>query len=40
MVLVNADGDQVRPVIGLSVVGVTQMPVDHAWYNRSSIVVP
>jgi len=40
MVLVNADGDQVRPVIGLSVVGVTQMPVDHAWYNRSSITVP
>lgn len=40
MVLVSADGSSVRAVVGLGVVGVTQMPVDHAWYNRSSSVAP
>lgn len=29
-----------RPVMGLVIVGVAQVPNDHAWYNRSSIVVP
>lgn len=40
LVLINADGDQIRPVIQLRAQGVSSVPEDHAWFNRSSIVVP
>lgn len=40
MVLVNADGTQVRPVINLRAQGVSSVPQDHAWFNRRVIVVP
>lgn len=36
MVLVSADGTQVRPAINLIVQGVTTLPVDHAWFNRTT----
>ena len=36
MVMVNADGTQVRAVLGLAVQGVTTLPTDHAWFNRTS----
>jgi hypothetical protein len=36
MVMVGKTDAEVRPVIGLAVQGVTQLPVDHTWYNRSA----
>jgi len=40
MMMINADGDQVRPVVGLFAQGVSTIPTDHKWFNRSNIVVP
>jgi len=40
MVLINADGDQVRRVNQLNVQGVATIKTDHKWFNRSSITVP
>lgn len=40
MVLINADGDQVRPVHQLRVQGMSALPLDHAWFNRTTITVP
>jgi len=34
MVMVNKDGTQVRPVLTLTVKGVSTVPLDHAWFNR------
>jgi hypothetical protein len=36
MVMINADGTQVRPVLGLAVQGVTTLPTDHTWFNRTT----
>jgi hypothetical protein len=36
MVLVNKDGTQVRSVVELIAAGVTQLPTDHAWFNRTT----
>jgi hypothetical protein len=40
MVLINADGDQVRPVIQLIVQGVSTVKPDHKWFNRTTTTVP
>jgi len=40
MVMVNADGDQVRPILGLSAQGVSTVPMDHTWFNRTTITTP
>lgn len=40
LVMVNADGTQVRPVIQLRAQGVTTLPLDHKWFNRRRITVP
>jgi hypothetical protein len=36
LVMVNADGTQVRPVIALRAQGVSSVPTDHAWFNRTT----
>lgn len=33
--MISKDGSQVRPVVGLVAQGVSQVPSDHAWFNRS-----
>lgn len=40
MVMVSADGSQIRGVTGLFVQGVAQVKADHKWFNRRTIVVP
>ena len=35
--LINKTGSNVRPVVNMVVQGVTNLPVDHAWFNRRSI---
>ena len=35
MSLINKTGTQVRSVIGLSAAGVSFLPLDHAWFNRT-----
>lgn len=35
MVMVGKTAAEVRPVTQLAVQGVTQLPVDHTWYNRT-----
>lgn len=35
MCMVNADGTQVRDVINLRVQGISQLPLDHKWFNRT-----
>jgi len=35
MVLVNKTGTSVRGLLGLSVQGVSSVPMDHTWYNRT-----
>ena len=35
LVMVNKDGTQIRPVYSLRAQGVAQLPLDHAWYNRT-----
>jgi hypothetical protein len=35
MVMVNKAGDQIRPVNQLRVQGVSTIPTDHAWFNRT-----
>lgn len=34
--LISKDGTQVRPVVGLFQSGVTTLPTDHAWFNRTA----
>lgn len=34
--LVSKSGSQVRNVVGLAAAGVTTLPTDHAWFNRTS----
>jgi len=34
--MVNKTGSNIRAVAGLTSVGVVQLPVDHAWFNRTS----
>lgn len=36
MVMVNADGSQVRPIVQLRAQGVSAVPLDHAWFNRTT----
>jgi len=36
MVMVNAAGTQIRPIVQLRVQGVGSVPTDHAWFNRTS----
>jgi len=36
LVMINADGTQVRNVIALNATGCTTLPTDHAWFNRTS----
>jgi len=36
MVMINADGTNVRSVRELLVQGVSALPMDHAWFNRTS----
>lgn len=33
--MINKDGTQVRNVVGFSVQGVSSLPLDHAWFNRT-----
>jgi hypothetical protein len=33
--MINRDGSQVRNVVGLVAQGVSQVPSDHAWFNRT-----
>lgn len=40
LVMVNKDGTQVRPVYALRAQGVSQLPLDHAWYNRTGPTPP
>jgi len=35
LAMINASGTQTRLLIGLAVGGVSQLPVDHAWFNRT-----
>jgi hypothetical protein len=35
IVMISKTGGTVRPVIGLIAVGVSQVPTDHAWFNRT-----
>lgn len=35
MVMINKTGTQIRPVAGLSVGGVSAVPQDHKWFNRT-----
>lgn len=37
LVMVSKDGTQIRPVIGLFAAGVSKLPVDHAWFNRTTV---
>lgn len=34
--LINKDGTNVRHVVGLSAAGVSFLPLDHAWFNRTT----
>jgi hypothetical protein len=34
--LISKDGTQVRPVVGFFPVGVSALPLDHAWFNRTT----
>jgi len=34
--MINKDGSQVRPVRGLIVQGMSTVPLDHAWFNRTT----
>lgn len=36
MVMVSKDGSQVRTIAGLFAGGVSQLPTDHAWFNRTT----
>lgn len=36
MVLVNKTGTQVRPLVGFSTGGISAVPQDHAWFNRTT----
>ena len=36
LVMVNKSGSQTRVVNSLVTVGVTQLPIDHAWFNRTT----
>lgn len=36
MAMINKTGTNTRVVTGLASAGVVQMPVDHAWFNRTS----
>lgn len=40
MVMVNADATQIRRVAGLLIAGVSTVPMNHTWFNRSSTTVP
>lgn len=35
LVMISRDGTQVRPVTGLRAQGVSSVPLDHAWFNRT-----
>lgn len=35
LVMINATGTQVRRIIALNATGVTTLPTDHAWFNRT-----
>lgn len=35
LVMISADGTQVRSVISLNATGATTLPTDHAWFNRT-----
>jgi hypothetical protein len=36
LVMVSADGSQIRPVIALTAQGVATVKTDHAWFNRTT----
>lgn len=36
MVMINAAGTQVRPVVNMTVAGISTLPLDHAWFNRTT----
>lgn len=36
IVMVSKNGGNIRPVLGLVPVGVSQVPTDHAWFNRTT----
>lgn len=36
MVMINADGTQVRPIVQLRVQGMTTVKTDHKWFNRTT----
>lgn len=38
--MINADGDQVRDLTALQVGGVSVVPFNHTWFNRTHITVP
>ena len=35
MVMINKTGSQIRNILQLRVQGVSTVPLDHAWFNRS-----
>jgi hypothetical protein len=40
MVMISADGSQVRAVTALVQGGVGRVPQDHAWFNRTTTPAP
>lgn len=36
MVMIDRSGTVVRPVVGLVVAGMSSLPLDHAWFNRTT----
>lgn len=36
MVMISSDGLQVRHVLNFNVVGISALPLDHAWFNRTT----
>lgn len=40
LVMISKDGSQVRNVVGLVAQGVSQVPADHAWFNRTTTPTP
>lgn len=37
LVMVTKSGDNIRPIVNFFPVGVSSVPTDHAWYNRTGL---
>lgn len=40
LVMVNKTGTQIRPLVGFSAGGISAVPQDHAWFNRTTPATP